>query len=105
MSKAKKTEPFVAEVKVTQDAPSPKKLPPHVYEALVINTGKGAGLLIEPKRDLAGVNTFCMTHIGATAQISVGVDGAKALRIILDQWILDAEQAQWAQVTEWRLAK
>lgn len=96
MSKAKKET-----VEVTTKVAQPEaKLPPNVFTALVIHTKTGKGLLVE-RKIIDGSESFVMTHLGNGGCVPVGIEGARALKILLDDWI--SLRDEWGQ-TEWSLA-
>lgn len=77
------------------------KIPPdnilNVYDAKVIRTAKGPGMLVET-RLLDGAEVFSMTHLGTAQQFPLSLDAAKALRVLLHEWI-EARETGWSLAT------
>ncbi len=71
---------------VPKTEPKPQANFPNVYDAKVIRTDKGPGLLVET-RMLDGSEVFAMTHLGTAHQFPLSLEAAKALSVLLDEWI------------------
>lgn len=66
---------------------TPRPGNPHIFDAKTIHTSTGAGLLVE-QRYVDGVFKLVLVHLGTAATIPLTVDGAKALRVLLDEWLV-----------------
>lgn len=66
------------------EKPQPRN--PHIFDAKTIHTSTGAGLMVE-QRYVDGVLKLVLVHLGTAATIPLTVDGAKALKVLLDEWV------------------